>query len=329
MTVIKSDTAPSIQAPSQPERLTRRQFQSLLVAGTASMAMSATSAADPEPDPGWIDAHVHVWTPDTERYPLAPNFEVSDMQPPSFTPEQLFSHCKPAGVSRVVLIQMNFYGFDNSYMLDVIAEHPKTFSGVAIVDSQAADVAKRIKALSERQVRGLRIHPAPGEAARWTRENGMATVWKSAGEQGVAICPLINPSDLPHVDAMCAKFTGVRVVVDHFARIGMSGQINQQDLDALCRLARYPNVYVKTSAFYALGKKRPPYTDLIPMIRRLVDAFGPERLMWASDCPFQVEGDHTYDDSIALIRDRIDFLSGADKQAMLRGTAEHVFFSNL
>jgi predicted TIM-barrel fold metal-dependent hydrolase len=61
----------------------------------------------------FIDAHVHVWTPDTVRYPLAPGFKKDDMKPASFTPEELFRHCKPAGVGRVNLIQMSFYGFDN------------------------------------------------------------------------------------------------------------------------------------------------------------------------------------------------------------------------
>jgi predicted TIM-barrel fold metal-dependent hydrolase len=61
----------------------------------------------------FIDAHVHVWTPDTARYPLAHGFKQEDMKPASFTPEELFRHCKPAGVGRVNLIQMSFYGFDN------------------------------------------------------------------------------------------------------------------------------------------------------------------------------------------------------------------------
>jgi predicted TIM-barrel fold metal-dependent hydrolase len=62
------------------------------------------------------------------------------------------------------------------------------------------------------------------------------------------------------------------------------------------------------------------------MIRQLRDSYGAERLMWASDCPFQVEGKHTYKASIALVRDRLDFLSAAEKTAMLRGTAERIFF---
>lgn len=326
--VLSQRGVPSLPESTRSEGgLTRRDFASLMIATAASQVMPGASAEDPQADPGWIDAHVHVWTPDTNRYPLAAGFEADDMRPPRFTPEDLFSHCRPAGVTRVVLIQMSFYGFDNRYMLDVIAEHPQTFSGVGIVDAQGPDVASRIKELATKGVRGLRIHPGEGEAAGWIRDDGMAKLWGTAGEQGLAVCPLINPSDLPHVDAMCRKFPGVRVVIDHFARIGIDGEIDQSQLDALCRLARFPDVFVKTSAFYALGKKRPPYTDLIPMIRRLVGAFGAERLMWASDCPFQVQGEHRYADSIALIRDRAEFLSEAEKRAILRDTAERVFFA--
>ena len=64
---------------------------------------------------------------------------------------------------------------------------------------------------------------------------------------------------------------------------------------------------------------------LKPLVRRVYEAFGSDRLMWASDCPFQVV-DHTYEDSIALIRDRLDFLSDTDKEQILRKTAEDFFF---
>jgi predicted TIM-barrel fold metal-dependent hydrolase len=62
------------------------------------------------------------------------------------------------------------------------------------------------------------------------------------------------------------------------------------------------------------------------MIRRVLDAYGPQRLMWASDCPYQVQAPHAYDPSIALVRDRIDFLSPSDRKWILRDTAAKVFF---
>jgi predicted TIM-barrel fold metal-dependent hydrolase len=86
-----------------------------------------------------------------------------------------------------------------------------------------------------------------------------------------------------------------------------------QDVEALCALARHPRVLIKVGAFYALGRKAPPYLDLAPLIRRVVRAFGARRCMWESDCPFQVVA-HRYGDSLALVRDRLDFLTDDDKE---------------
>jgi predicted TIM-barrel fold metal-dependent hydrolase len=141
------------------------------------------------------------------------------------------------------------------------------------------------------------------------------------------MCLLADPESLPAVRRMCKAYPRTSVVIDHFARIGMKGPVRQHDLDNLRRLADFPLTHVKTSAFYALGKKKAPYTDMAPLVRSLRDTFGASRLMWASDCPYQVQEGHTYADSIAVIRDRLSFLSADDKQWMLRGTAEKVFFS--
>ena len=141
------------------------------------------------------------------------------------------------------------------------------------------------------------------------------------------MCALIDPEDLPAIDRMCCAFHDTPVVIDHCARIGGDGQFREPDLRQLCDLAKHRHAYVKVSAFYFLGAKRPPYTDVLPMIRRLVDAFGVERLMWATDCPFQAQMPHTYQASLELIRDRLDFVSQSDRQWILERTAASLFFT--
>lgn len=311
---------------SPQSNLSRRDFTQCSIAGAIAAAAALGHASEPEPK-GSIDAHVHVWTPDIKKYPLDSKFNIESMQPKSFTPEELLALCRPAGVDRVVLIQMSFYGFDNRYMVDTIAKYPGTFSGVGIVDHHSSDLEAMMKELGKKGVRAYRIHAHGNDAADWVNDEGMGRLWQIAKKNSWAVCPLVNPTDLPAVEKLCQKYSGTRVVIDHFARIGISGTIDEKQLSTLCSLARFPDVHVKTSAFYALGKKRAPYDDLIPMIQRLVDAYTPSRLMWATDCPYQVQDGHKYEDSIALIRDRINFLSPSEKKEILRGTAERVFFS--
>lgn len=304
---------------------TRRSFLASSAAFLSGCTLLSSSSKG-----NWIDAHVHVWTPDVEKYPLARGYVVSDMRPPSFTPEQLFAHSKREGVQRTVLIQMSYYQYDNSYMLDVMRAHPGVFSGVAIVDENAPDLAATMTQLVRQGVRGFRIYAGKEKSlSAWIGSPGMATLWKTAAQLRASVCPLINPDTLPLIDQMCEWYPDTSVVIDHFARIGMTGTVKESDVKNLTRLARHAKTHVKASAFYALGAKKPPYTDLAPLIRQVRDAFGPQRVMWASDCPFQVDPGHNYHDSIALIRDRLDFLTPQDKAWMLRGTAEKVFFSGV
>jgi predicted TIM-barrel fold metal-dependent hydrolase len=304
--------------------ISRRDF--LQTTALGGLAVGSLHGAGPGGATDWIDAHVHVWTPDTKKYPIASSFQVADMAPASFTPEELFAFCKPEGVTKIVLIQMNFYGFDNQYMLDCMEKHPGVFAGVAVIDETKSDVVITMKKMNEKGVRGFRIYADRQKASGWQDSSGMKQMWSHAADSGQSMCLLANPDALPLVIAMCERFPKTRLVVDHFARIGVSGVINPTDLDNLCRLSKFENVFVKTSAFYALGKKQSPYADLGAMIQRLVGEFGASRLMWASDCPYQVVEGHKYADSIGLVRDKLGFLTQEDKQWMLRRTAQNVFF---
>ena len=287
----------------------------------------------------YIDAHSHIWTPDVAHYPLAANFAVADMQPKSFTAEELLATCCPSGVGRVNLIQMSYYGFDNSYMLDMIRLYPDRFVGTAVIDPFGPDPAREMRELFPKGVRAFRIRPSdpagktePGQSqtvklppSRWLEPAGFAAMFAEAPKIGQALSCLINPDAFAEVDRMCRRFPETTVIIDHLGRIGASGIIVPEEVEALCGLAKHPRVLVKVGAFYALGKKSPPYLDLAELIRKVVQAFGAERCMWESDCPFQVVRD-SYADSIGLIRDRLDFLTPDQKDWLLWRTAERLFF---
>ena len=271
-----------------------------------------------------IDSHVHVWTDETRKYPrvpLSPAFE-----PPRFTPEDFFRHARPSGVSRAVLIQMSFYGYDNSYMLDSLRAHPGIFSGVAMVDSSAPEPDLAMKKLAAQGVRGFRIHPGASPRT-WLHTPGMQAMWQCGAQEQLAMCPLLDPEALAGLDRMCAEYPETPVVIDHLARIGADGHIRDGDIRLLCGLAKHRKVSVKVSAFYALGRQQAPYRDLVPFIREVFENFGPQRLMWGSDSPFQVQADHTYAASLALIKDELPFASSQDRLWMIEKTAESLFFS--
>jgi predicted TIM-barrel fold metal-dependent hydrolase len=295
---------------------------------TSAIAAQASDAAQTsQKQLPYIDAHSHVWPPDVARWPLLGGQTKADLKPLSFTPEELFALAEPEGVGRVVLIQHSGYHlWDNSYIIDCWKRFPGRFSLVGMIDDRGEEPGKKLRELLPLGVRGLRITPRiHGE--KWLQGPGMESLWKTGAETGQAMCCLIDIKELPRVNEMCRRHPDTPVVVDHFARVGIDGTIRGADLAALCDLAKHKRVSVKLSAYYALGKKQPPYDDLIPMIRRVIDAFSLERCMWASDAPYQVQPPHNYAASIAVIRDRLTGLSAGDKEWLLTKTAERVFFA--
>jgi len=266
-----------------------------------------------------IDAHIHVWTDDFANYPIAEGYAVAEMVPPTFTPEELLSYSQPCGVERIVLVQMSYYGTDNSYMLDTMARFPGIFGGIAVIDELAGEVEVEMDRLGALGVRGFRLQPREGSF------EGYARMFAHAAQSGQAMCCLMNPIELPSLERLCEAYPATTVVIDHLCRIGVSGQVEEAEVAALCAMAKHPKVQVKVSAFYALGSKRAPYDDLLPLIERVYEAFGARRLLWATDCPYQVQT-ATYEDSLSLVRDRVQWQSDKDREWVLGGTAAQTFF---
>ncbi len=315
--------------------LNRRQMMQLSAAGLASCSFIGCSDSgrnDQNKTLPAIDAHSHVWSDDLDQYPLGSWATAADMQPATFTADELLAIAQPNGVDRVVLIQhAPLHGYDNSYILDCARERPDTFSVVAMIDERTPNLPERLRDLRDQGARGIRIGPTNHadrtlnvDPPNWLNAEGMQLLWQHAIDLGVAVCPLVSAEFLPTLDPMCEKFPETVCVIDHFGRIDM----NKPDtIESLTNLAKHPNVYVKVSAFYKFGDGVAPYDDLIPMINRVVDAFGADRLMWGSDCPYQLNDGNNYADAVELVRNGLAELSDAERRAILCDTAARVFFA--
>jgi predicted TIM-barrel fold metal-dependent hydrolase len=311
---------------------TRRHVLRAAALGVGAVGFRNPLHAEPaEAFPGAIDAHAHVWSKNLQRYPLGAWAKPADMQPASFSAEELLAIVRACDVDRVVLIQhAPLHGYDNSYILDCAKAHPGVFSVVAMMDERLPGVGERLADLAKQGARGIRIGPTKhadrtpnADPPKWLESAGMIALWEEAARQRVAICPLVDAEFLPSLDPMCAKHPETVCVIDHFGHVDPA---KPETVTALVRLARHRNVFVKVSAFYKFADRKPPYDDLLPMIRTVIDAFGPDRLMWASDCPYQLNDGNTYADAINLVRRGMDDLSADDRRAILRDTAALVFF---
>ncbi len=308
----------------------------LLQQAVATLAVSTAGKSAFADDFGYVDAHSHLWSIDRVDYPLAPSAKEEDVQPKSFDVGEFFEVARPEGVTRVVGIGHNVhFGTDARYLIDVMKARPGQVAVQAYVDLNAPEPTKQMAELKAQGVGAFRVVLLDPWKDYLPESHPIFRVYEFAGMQRLVVCPLTNADWLPQLDRLSQMFPATGVVIDHFARIGVDGfgqpppvpgTIKPEDAANLAKLARYPLVNVKISAYYALGRRTPPYDDMIPFIKQLIRAYGPERLMWGSDSPYQLAPGQGYPASIALIRDRLD-VTVADREWLLRKTAERVYFT--
>jgi L-fuconolactonase len=270
-----------------------------------------------------IDAHAHVWQPDSPQYP----WDRQLTTPPTISAplNMLLDAMQSAAVGRVVLIQHSCYGYDNRYILDCARQYPDKFCTVIKVDPLLPGAADELRRLANvHHVQGLRLQPARDPDSTWLRSPDTYPLWEAAEELGTIVGILNDPRQLPQVREMVERFPEVTVVIDHMGRLNVAEPPNGIRFQQLLDLARFPNVYVKVSGFYALSRQAFPYPDTVPYVQEIVQHFGRGRLMWATDFPLLLAKE-SYEQATSILRYQLPDLSDEDLALIMGKTALRLF----
>ncbi len=265
-----------------------------------------------------LDPHVHVWKHDPQ-YPFARDARVLERDA---TPEMLLDLMKANGVSKTVIIQVIYYRYDNSYLAMVLKRYPQYFRGVCRVDPldpAAPDHLSRL--VGEQGFHGVRLSPAGDASGDWFRGPLMPPLWKRCEALKVPMTILAPITRMPDAGALIGRFPELTVVIDHMADCPVD---QPAELEKLIALRRYPKVFVKISHTWSLSRQPYPWLDAQEHVKRLYAAFGPQRLMWATDWPL-VEQVSTYARALSVVRDDMKFLNAEDKRWILSRTIERVW----
>jgi predicted TIM-barrel fold metal-dependent hydrolase len=266
-----------------------------------------------------VDTHMHVWTTDWEQYPFASPETTAKRPEGSNTIEEVLEVMDQHGVDFTVLVQVRYYGWDNRYVADSLRRYPGRFAAQGLIDPRDPAAADRLTYwMREHGFAGIRLSPSYDRDPEWLDSPDSDPLWRRAEELGAVFNFLIRETQLPRLETMVARFPGVPVIVDHMGYPDING-----DVANLLKLARQRNVYVKVTEFYNHSKtKEYPYADVLPTVKRVYDAFGPQRLMWGTGF---VHGERVgripYGRELELIREHVPFFTPEDQEWILGRTA--------
>ena len=271
-----------------------------------------------------IESHVHVWTLDAERYPWSSN----TASPPteSATAEELLQTLDENGVSGAVLVQPIYYEWDNSYIADCLARYPDKFAGICLVDPEQPDAPDRYQYWSEEKgFCGVRLRPCHDRNSAWLSDPATFPLWERLRELNGTVIVLSHIEQLAMLATPAERFPEVPIVIDHMAWPPVDEGPEGGNLQHLLRLARFPNVYVKITAPWAIAREdEHPYRSAEPIFRRVFETFGPQHCMWGTDWP-HVRHTCGYGRTLDLYRGEWDWISAADREWVLYGTITRVW----
>jgi L-fuconolactonase len=265
-----------------------------------------------------VDPHVHVWVNDP-RYPWAK--ETTEPPKEDATPPMLLDLMKANGVARTVLVQFIGYRWDNRYARDTMKEHNPYFGGVSRVNPVDSAAPDHLSKLTEQGFHGVRLSPSADASGDWITGQLMSPLWKRAQSLKVPMQIYAPITRMPDIARLIDQCPDLDVVIDHMADCPID---QPEELEKLLVLARYPRVFVKISHMWSISRQPYPWLDAQEFARRVYDAFGPQRLMWGTDWPV-CKGWTTYDKTLSVVRNDMNFLNEDDKSWILSKTVERVW----
>jgi predicted TIM-barrel fold metal-dependent hydrolase len=298
-----------------------------------------------------FDTHAHLISDDWQTYParpFTPDLPMPEHPDFTVTAETLLSLMDEQGVARACLVQRgHVYGYDNSYVLDSARKHPGRFHPVVILDTQDPQTAAAYRTLvRECHVAGFRMansRPWLLDTA-WICSPSAMEVWKACADLGTPVTLIFFMNQLPFLlpllRVLARQFPDLPIILDHGAmpygmtqyEVALAEEAGEPvvmpppphfGIDTTIAIFEdVPNVHFKITEInmermYKAGVRA---ADLV---RRMVDGFGPDRLVWGSDIGQSMLW--SYAEKVAMAGSAAELLTQEETGKFLHDNAARIY----
>lgn len=267
-----------------------------------------------------VDTHLHCFAGTDTRFPY---HALAPYQPTeSATPEHLLHCMDGASVDYAIVVHPEPYQDDHRYLEHCLDAGNGRLKGTCLFFADRPGMSIGMQSLLKRnrgRIVAARIHAyAPDRLPPFGTEE-MRQLWRTAANNGLAIQLHFEPRYAPGFEPLIREFSHMPVIIDHLGR-PMQGTV--QEHDVVVGWSQFPNTIMKIAALP--DQNQYPHRDVAPVIRKLTDAYGAERMIYGGGF-----GADATPDSYRAYRQRVESFLGhlsADEIAkILGGNAAKLF----
>jgi len=276
-----------------------------------------------------IDAHHHFWRYTDEEYGwIPPDWSALRRD---FLPEDLARELAAAGVDGVVTVQARQSLAETDWLLDLAARHAFIRGVVGWVPLVAPDLEQHLDRLAAHpaavagKLRAFR-HVLQGEPddAYMLRDDFNRGI-RALTRRGLVYDILIFERHLPNAVTFVDRHPDQAFVVDHIAKPRIATSELEPWAKNIRELARRPHVACKLSGMVTEADVRTWTPEqLRPYFEVVLEAFGPDRLLFGSDWPVCLAG-VGYADWKTTVASALSALSATEHSAVFGGNARRIY----
>jgi len=231
-----------------------------------------------------IDAHQHFWRPDRGDYGWLP----PDLAPihRDFGPADLRPLIEAAGIAGTILVQAAPTLAETRHLLDLADAAPEVAGVVGWVDLEAADAPATLRRLAlHARFKGVRpmLQDLPDPA--WVLRPSLDAAIAELVDLGLRFDALVRLAQLPAIRELARRHPSLKIVLDHGGKPPIAARGWRPWADEVAALAAETGAFVKLSGLSTEAEPGAGAEAIAPYVRHLLEAFGPDRVMWGSDWP--------------------------------------------
>ncbi|MFS4417795.1 amidohydrolase family protein [Maribacter sp. 2307ULW6-5] len=262
-----------------------------------------------------IDAHQHFWRYDATRHAWIDDRMArirKDFLPAHLEP--LLSQCQMDGC---IAVQAESSEAETEFLLRLAQDHPSIKGVVGWVDLCDARVGERLGEYAKNPIfKGVR-HILQEEEPSFMQQQAFKKGLAQLGPLDLTYDLLVYPRHLEPCTALVREFPAQAFVLDHLGKPGHGNASFKEWERNIRSLAQSKNVYCKLSGMVteAHWEHWKP-SDLHPFMDVVLEAFGPQRLMFGSDWPVCLLAAE-YKAVLAIVEDYLHQLETPQQRAIM------------
>jgi predicted TIM-barrel fold metal-dependent hydrolase len=258
-----------------------------------------------------VDAQIHLWGTGLPS-------NLSHWQVTHFTPEEAIPLMDEGGVDAAVIHPPGWDPGSNEMAFKAVRDYPGRFAIMGSLPLEQPSSPGRIAGWRQQPgMLGLRYTFLHDPARRWLADGTIDWLWVEAEKAEVPIAMLATDS-LADIGHIAERHPRLRLTIDHLG--GRGGLTTLKDhaamthMPQLLALSKYPNIAVKATGAPGYSAEAYPFPIMQTYLRRIYDAFGPQRMFWGTDIS---KMPCTWRQCVTMFTEELPWLSENDKRLVM------------